>query len=265
MRSATLRPSLRPPRTSPQQHATVYWSDTSDTVLAQLDPCHSISSQLLAGGAFSRSIVPNWQDASTSAQCDAFRRCAFEQMRHLFGSTEYSPQAGDEALTRLTGSAAHTRFSGEQIMKFREQEPEKWSRTQRIGLVSSALSTLLTQTHQGIDESDACGMNLWQLSCPVPNTSTGEALESEAEQRRDWNEGLLQQVAGSPQETGRLRQMLGEVERDTGRVIGRIGQWFVQRYGFDEQCIVCPGTGDNPATFLSFARELGFNSHVAAC
>ncbi|CEH11686.1 Sugar (pentulose and hexulose) kinases [Ceraceosorus bombacis] len=215
------------------QHATVYWSDASTHLLARLDASRTISSQLQ--GAFSRSIVPNWQDASTTSQCDAFRRCAFRQAGAAAEGgpldTEYTEEAGDEALTRLTGSAAHTRFSGEQIMKFRQRDAEAWKGTHRIGLVSSALSTLLTQTHQGIDESDACGTNLWQ----------------------HWNVALLQEVAGSQEEAKRLERMLGEVECDAGRVIGKIGKWFVQRYGFDSECIVCPGTGDNPATFLSFA------------
>ncbi|PWN40062.1 actin-like ATPase domain-containing protein [Ceraceosorus guamensis] len=242
--------SVKAVSASGQQHATVYWSDASTDLLARLDASRTISSQLQ--GAFSRSIVPNWQDASTTSQCDSFRRCAFRQARAAGLDTEYTEEAGDEALTRLTGSAAHTRFSGEQIMKFRQRDAEAWKGTHRIGLVSSALSTLLTQTHQGIDESDACGTNLWQLSHRnVDDDDEGCSVAAAA--KRHWNVALLQEVAGSQEEAKRLEGMLGEVECDAGRVIGKIGKWFVQRYGFDSECIVCPGTGDNPATFLSFA------------
>lgn len=168
-------------------------------------------------------MIPNWQDASTTSECAAFEAAV----------------GGAEELARITGSSSHTRFSGPQIMRFRSSDPSGWAATGHIGLVSSALTTLLTQAHQGIDESDACGMNLWDLSTP----------------QRGWNETLLATTAGSADEAARLAKMLGPVESDAGRVVGNIGAWFVERYGFSKDCIVCPGTGDNPATFLSFARE----------
>lgn len=46
---------------------------------------------------------------------------------------------------------------------------------------------------------------------------------------------------------------LGQVELDPSKAIGTIGKYFVERFGFDKDCIVAPFTGDNPATLLSFA------------
>lgn len=172
--------------------------------------------------AFSRSIIPNWQDSSTAAEC--------QQLEAAVG--------GPAALARLTGSSSHTRFSASQIMRFRQQEPEAWHNTARISLCSSALTTLLCLDGEvkGIDESDAGGMNLWDMSS----------------QPRTWNSTLLGTVAGSQAEAKRLEAMLGTVEMDAGRVVGKIGAWFNLHFGMNAHCLVTTGTGDNLATFLSF-------------
>jgi xylulokinase len=63
-------------------------------------------------------------------------------------------------------------------------------------------------------------------------------------------------IAGdAPGGGAELAEKLGTVETDGGKVVGRIGNWFRQRYGFSPDCAVFPGTGDNPATFLSLVRE----------
>lgn len=172
--------------------------------------------------AFSRGQIPNWQDSSTLDEC--------AYIEDKIG--------GAERLARLTGSKAHTRFTGPQILRFRRTEPEAYANTSRISLVSSFLTTLLCLDGdvKGIDESDACGMNLWNMDSPS----------------RGWTEELLNIIAGPGREAEELAAKLGKVESDGGRVVGHIGDWFVKRYGLSPACIVCPGTGDNPATFLSF-------------
>lgn len=212
-----------------QQHATVYWSAEAAHLLANLDPSAPMAGQL--GGAFSRDIIPNWQDSSTRAEC--------AELTAALGSAEQ--------LANATGSSAHTRFSGAQIAKFRKVSPEAYGNTARISLVSSMVTTLLCADGdvKGIDESDACGMNLWDM------------------RSRSWSEPALAAVAGSS-DTAALRSKLGLVETDGGRVVGHIGSWFVKRYGFNPECIVLPGTGDNPATFLSLVCEFCVYSHADA-
>lgn len=173
-------------------------------------------------GAFSRQIIPNWQDSSTVAECEALE----------------AGVGGAEALARITGSKAHTRFTASQIMRFRRLFPADYEATDRISLVSSYVTTLLSDGEiKGIDESDACGMNLWDMSSPT----------------RGWSDKVLEIIA--PGAAKELARKLGTVETDGGRVVGRIGKWFVQRYGFDPECAVVPGTGDNPATFLSLVLK----------
>ncbi|WVR08817.1 hypothetical protein IAU60_005875 [Kwoniella sp. DSM 27419] len=183
-------------------------------LLADVDPQQPLSDQL--AGAFSRQVVPNWQDSSTSAECAQFEAAV----------------GGQTALARMTGSRGYERFTGPQILRFKKLQPEAYSQTSRISLVSSAVTTLLCLDGEvkGIDESDACGMNLWDI------------------QQRQWAKPLLELIGGD------VEAKLGKVETDAGRVVGQIGRWFVTRYGFSPECCVFPGTGDNPATFLSLSH-----------
>lgn len=121
-------------------------------------------------------------------------------------------------------------------MRFKRVDPVAYDQTDRIGLVSNSVTTLLCLDGEvkGIDESDACGMNLWTMN----------------RKQRGWNQELLKAIAGDDG-AAELSRKLGTVETDGGRVVGRIGKWFVDRYGFSSECCVFPGTGDNPATFLS--------------
>ena len=167
--------------------------------------------------------MPNWQDSSTTAECRKLEKAV----------------GGAEALARATGSKAHERFTGAQIMRFKRLQPAAYAQTARISLCSSLLTTLLCLDGEvkGIDESDACGMNLWAMDTP----------------KRGWHKAVLAAIAG--EDADELERKLGEVERDGGKVVGHVGKWFVDRYGFDPECCVFPGTGDNPATFLSLTRE----------
>lgn len=168
--------------------------------------------------------MPNWQDSSTTAECREIEAAV----------------GGADALARITGSKAHERFTGPQIMRFKKIDQEAYDNTHRISLCSSFITTMLCLDGEvkGIDESDACGMNLWTMN----------------DEGRGWNEEVLEAIAG---EAGaeELNRKLGQVETDGGRVVGQIGDWYVQRYGFSPDCCVFPGTGDNPATFLSLTRE----------
>lgn len=57
-------------------------------------------------------------------------------------------------MAQRTGSKAHERFSGPQILKVVKQQPEIWENTGRIGIVSSCLATMLCLDGEvkGIDE-----------------------------------------------------------------------------------------------------------------
>ncbi|KAL2123347.1 hypothetical protein VTJ04DRAFT_3802 [Mycothermus thermophilus] len=84
-----------------QQHGSVYWSHKASDLLAGLTADKPLVEQLK--DAFSYPYGPNWQDHSTQHECDQF------------DVKLGSPQR----LAEVTGSAAHHRFTGPQIMRLR--------------------------------------------------------------------------------------------------------------------------------------------------
>ncbi|KEF60158.1 D-xylulose kinase A [Exophiala aquamarina CBS 119918] len=199
---------------SGMQHGSVFWNADAEQILARLDPNKTLEAQL--EGAFAHPFSPNWQDASTQKECD-----------------EFDAILGSEAqLAAATGSKAHHRFTGPQILRFQRKYPDKYSKTVRITLVSSWLATVFLGKFAPFDISDVCGMNLWDLKAGK------------------WNEKLLELTAGSSGvET--LRSKLGDVPEDGGCNLGSISSYFVQRHGFSQDCTIVVSTGDNPSTILA--------------
>ncbi|KAF2141966.1 uncharacterized protein K452DRAFT_318310 [Aplosporella prunicola CBS 121167] len=215
------------------QHGTVFWGPKAEEVLGGLQGGKGLSEQLCGPGGddeecvrmgvFSHAYSPNWQDASTQKQCEEFDLVL----------------GGPEELARVTGSKAHHRFSGPQIMRFRQKYPEYYKNTSRISLVSSFLASVFLGRVAPIDISDVCGMDLWEIS------------------KGAWNEGLLSLAAGGKANMADLKQKLGHVPEDGGGSFGPISQYFVSRYGFNKECAVIPSTGDNPSTMLALPMREG--------
>jgi xylulokinase len=160
-------------------------------------------------------MSPNWQDASTQKQCDQF-----------------DVELGDEeTLAKVTGSKAHHRFSGPQILRYRTKYPSHYEETSRISLVSSFLASVLLGRIAPIDISDVTGMNLFDI------------------QKGAWDEKLLALAAGGKADD--LKKKLGEVSTDGGKAYGTISKYFVDRFGFSKECKIIPFTGDNPSTILA--------------
>lgn len=203
------------------QHGTVFWNFSAEDVMANLDASQPLKGQLEQ--AFSHEHSPNWQDASTQEQCEQFDAC--------LGSPS--------ALSEVTGSSAHHRFSGPQILRFRKKYPDHYEKTARISLVSSALATIFLGKVAPIDIGDVCGMDLWDIK-------SGQ-----------WNDKLLELAAGDSHKASELASKLGKVFKhedmlkDGGGALGTISPYFCSRYGFPKSCSVVPCTGDNPATILA--------------
>ncbi|EGO57450.1 hypothetical protein NEUTE1DRAFT_146059 [Neurospora tetrasperma FGSC 2508] len=202
-----------------QQHGSVYWSREAEKLLAELQADKQrgdLVDQLK--GSFSHPYAPNWQDHSTQAECDKFDEA--------LGTAE--------RLAHATGSAAHHRFTGPQIMRLRRKLPDMYASTSRISLVSSFLASLFIGSVAPMDISDVCGMNLWD----IPSNT--------------WSETLLALAAGGSTEgAADLKAKLGEVRLDGGGSMGKISPYFVGKYGFSSDCEIAPFTGDNPATILA--------------
>ncbi|ELR52501.1 Xylulose kinase, partial [Bos mutus] len=132
-----------------QQHGSVYWKTGASQVLTSLSPDLPLREQLQA--CFSISNCPVWMDSSTAAQC--------RQLEAAVG--------GAQALSLLTGSRAYERFTGNQIAKIYQQNPEAYSHTERISLVSSFAASLFLGSYSPVDYSDGSGMNLLQIQDKV--------------------------------------------------------------------------------------------------
>ncbi|KAF2271145.1 actin-like ATPase domain-containing protein [Lojkania enalia] len=204
------------------QHGTVFWSKDAETLLRGLDAGKTLLEQLEGGakgerkGAFSHPFSPNWQDASTQKQCDAFDRALHDPKN----------------LAAATGSKAHHRFSGPQILRFHEKYPEAYKATSRISLVSSFLASIFLGKIAPIDIGDVCGANLWDIK------------------NGRWHENLLA-LAAAKEGVDDLKAKLGLVPEDGGGSFGTVSQYFVKRYGFPSSSQIIPFTGDNPSTILA--------------
>ncbi|KAF1995835.1 D-xylulose kinase-like protein [Amniculicola lignicola CBS 123094] len=196
------------------QHGTVFWSAEGEKTLASLDADKSLLENLEK--AFSNKFSPNWQDASTQEQCTAFDK-ALDTPANL---------------AVATGSSAHHRFSGPQIQRFRENQPDAYAATSRISLVSSFLASVFLGKVAPIDISDVCGANLWDIKHGC------------------WQETLLALAAGEAGPDD-LKKKLGDIPEDGGARFGNIAPYFVRRYNFPQSCQIIPFTGDNPATILA--------------
>ncbi|EQK99084.1 xylulokinase [Ophiocordyceps sinensis CO18] len=183
--------------------------------LAGLDAARPLVDQLPA--ALAHEWSPNWQDQSTQAECDAFDTAL----------------GGRQKLAEVTGSGAHHRFTGAQIMRLRRVLPDMYANTVRISLVSSWLASVLLGALAPLDVSDVCGMNLWDMPA------------------QRYSHELLALAAGGRDGAEELRAKLGEPVMDGGASLGLVSPYFVARYGFSPDCRVVPFTGDNPATMLA--------------
>ncbi|XP_006890713.1 PREDICTED: xylulose kinase [Elephantulus edwardii] len=197
-----------------QQHGSVYWKAGASRTLASLSPDLLLRQQLEA--CFSVGDSPVWMDSSSTEQC-----------RQLEAAT-----GGAQALSRLTGSRAYERFTGNQIAKIYQQNPEAYSHTERISLVSSFAASLFLGSYCPIDYSDGSGMNLLQIH------------------DKAWSPACLHACAPH------LEDKLGQPV-PSHAVVGAISPYYVQRYGFHPECKVVAFTGDNPASLAGMQLAEG--------
>ena len=106
---------------SGQQHGSVYFNERITAALETLDPKKSLVENL--HGVFTRKTSPVWMDSSTAVEC--------AEIRKKLGGIKYTASR--------TGSDAFERFTGPQIRKFFKTEPDAYTKTFSIALVSSCL------------------------------------------------------------------------------------------------------------------------------
>lgn len=188
---------------SGQQHGSVYWKNGSAKILSSLDPKKPLADQL--GDAFSIKESPIWMDNSTTEQC--------KEIQNAVG--------GALELSKLTGSRAYERFTGPQIRRIYQTQPEEYKATERISLVSSFMASVFIGSYACIDHTDGAGMNLMDIK------------------ERDWSKKILEATAPG------LEEKLGKLA-PAYALAGLISPYFVERYHFDKNCSIIQWSGDNP-------------------
>ena len=192
---------------SGQQHGTVYLRKNFHKRLEALSPKLSITLQLK--DVLSRKTSPIWMDSSTEIQC--------KEIREKLG--------GKEQTIKLTGSNTFERFSGPQIRKFYQSEPQKYRDTTVIHLVSSFLASIFIGKNSPIDHGDGAGMNLMNITT------------------KDWDQSVLDATAPG------LGEKLPPLT-SPNTIIGEISQYFVQRFGFSKGTKITAFSGDNPNSLI---------------
>lgn len=213
-----------------QQHGTVYYKENIFEKLNNLNFESNEWSEDLKDG-FSFSNASNWQDRSTIQESKDFE--------NALGNAN--------KLCEITGSKAHYRFSGLQIRKRARINNKEWQNTSFIGLISSLLDSLLTSKLRGIEIGEACGTNLFDIKL------------------NDWNDELLSlimmknckidKVSKTEEiESSKIaRKMLIKILKPNES--SKIANYLVKRYGFNEECLIWPITGDNLATIMSLPLQ----------
>lgn len=200
---------------SGQQHGSVYLRSGTEAVLRSLTPDQSLAEQVEP--LLSRAEAPIWTDSSTAREC--------EEIRQALG--------GASATAELTGSDTFERFTGPQIRRFARTEPDAWTDTAHVCLVSSFVTSVLAGRLTPIDHGDGSGMNLLDI------------------RRREWStEAMAATTAGLE------RRFLPSEPPWT--VVGRIAPYFTARHGLPPEAQVIIGSGDNPCSLVGVGvREPG--------
>lgn len=198
--------NLRAVSGSAQQHGSVYLNARAAADWASLDPSKPLAPQIARG--LSRDRSPVWMDSTTGAQC--------REIEAALG--------GADATSALTGSTASERFTGPQIRRFFQREPNAYASTRRIHLVSSFLASLLSGQDAPVDPGDASGMNLMDLA---QNRWSREALDATAPELGDRLPAI------SP----------------SWEIAGRLSSYWQRRYSLPAINVV-PWTGDNPSSLI---------------
>ncbi|CAL1361393.1 unnamed protein product [Linum trigynum] len=205
---------------SGQQHGSVYWKNGTSSLLSSLDPNKPLLDQF--GNAFSIGESPIWMDSSTTAQC--------REIEEAVG--------GAIELARITGSRGYERFTGPQIKKIFQKQPEVYNGTERISLVSSFMASIFAGKYASIDHADGAGMNLMDI------------------EKRTWSKVALEATAPG------LEEKLGPLA-PAYAIVGSIASYFIERYKFNKDCLVVHWSGDNPNSLagltLSVPGDLGIS------
>ncbi|MDZ7342236.1 MAG: FGGY family carbohydrate kinase [candidate division KSB1 bacterium] len=161
-----------------------------------------------AAGNLSRSRSKLWNDFSTAEECELLTRAI----------------GGVDKMIAEVGNTQRTGYTAAKIFHLARHEPEAFEATSTFFLVHNFINWFLTGgKNNGVrvmEPGDTSGMALWHPA------------------RKSWSQKVL--AAISP----KLHQKLPPV-LPSDQFIGKISPALVSRYGFDPECQIDAGCGDN--------------------
>lgn len=201
------------------------------------------------------------QIISNNVLCDTFIMiCLYSVSSTTLECNEIATAAtGDDVVRRITGSNVTERFTGmvmlrvhvlslfsfatfnfcwctvfmfigPQIRSFSKSEEGAYNKTGRIHLVSSFVASVLCGEDVAIDRGDAAGMNLMDLS-----TS-------------QWSDVMMHATARN------LAAKLPPIV-PSDSVVGQIGSYCVEKYGFVAGTPIVAFSGDNPNSLVGMGAH----------
>ncbi len=211
--------------TSGQQHGHVYLNRNATIIFSNMLRRESCTLELktLLAGAFSYYTAPIWMTANTVAQTNHVREAV----------------GGKAQMIELSGSDAPLRFTGAVVRRVGEQSSRSYGATDKIQLISSFIPAVLSANPSlPIDTGNGCGMSLMNY------------------RNKEWDAELIAATAdGLPGGTEALIGKLPELAPPDS-VVGTITTYFVEKYGFDSECSIIAGSGDNPQAKVPVAGDL---------
>ncbi len=126
-----------------------------------------------------------------------------------------STLGGSEAMATRVGISAHSSLLVAQLLCFRSTKPDAWARTSKILSTTSFLCSILAGVWVPLSESEAALTGIYSMA------------------KEKWDEAVLQILAGPTDGPDKVKSMLGNVDRNGSRAIGRVSSYFAQKYGLD--------------------------------
>jgi xylulokinase len=211
---------------SGQQHGHVLLNQTSQKKFEQLKAGKfSADANIvdLLESCLALDFARIWRTSCTAEQADFVRR----------------QLGGKERIIQLTGSNAPLRFSAFGISRTGRDYPEQYQEAVIIHQISSLLPAVLTGDYSvGLDFGNACGTSLMDY------------------RKKQWSAELIAAVSQSlPGGQADLAKKLPTLKSGT-TLAGVIANYFICKYGFDPECAIGIGSGDNPQTKVLVAGSL---------
>ncbi len=203
---------------SAQQHGHVYLSENYKKNLEYLKLKESANKSLveILKNSYSYNGAPIWRTSCAEKQAKELRKAA----------------GGKEKMIQITGSDSPLRFTGAVIKYYFDNNKSLLENTYKIFLLNTFISSILTAKDDiAVDFGNGAGMSLMDYS------------------KKEWSENLLNAVSKD------LKNKLGNIKSPSSEA-GYISTYFIEKFGFNKNCIVGIGSGDNPETKVLYRGDI---------